>query len=84
MQMEAGLRKQEAEQKMALGQQEFDQKKELMAMELQIQQAELAIKKEELELQRQGLAMKAAAQAAAHKQKMEAIAAKPTKEPVSA
>ena len=82
LQMEAGLRKQEAEQKMTLGQQEFQQKKELMALELQIEQAQLQIKKEEIELQRQGLIMKAQAAAASHKQKMEAIAAKPVKEKV--
>lgn len=57
--------------------QKFQHEKELMILDAQIKQEELVIKHEELNLQRAGLAAKAALQAAAHNQKMEALKAKP-------
>lgn len=60
-----------------LAQQDFENKKNLIVLKAQIDQAELRIKERELQLQEQGLASKAEFQREQHQLKMEALKAKP-------
>lgn len=82
--VEAQVTAAEGQQKMAamkmegqLATEKFQQEKGLMQLEMQIKREELLIKQQELALQRQGLGMKLQLQEATHKMKMEAAAAKP-------
>ena len=74
---------QKATQDAEISKAEFEQKKQLMILQLQIDQAELGIKREELQLQSQAVTMKLQQQTAQHKMKMEQMQAK-EKEPSNA
>ncbi len=84
--MKAKLDAQTAQQDAEISKAEHAMKKELMMLQLDIDKAELAIKREELKMQQQAIDMKLQAQAATHRMKMEALAAKPAekKEPADA
>ena len=74
------LQKMQREEELA--RQDFENKKNLMLLQAQIDQAELDIKRQELAMQREQMGMKMELAAAQHKQKMEA--AKKPKETSSA
>ncbi len=57
---------------------------EIMRLEADLAKQGLLIKQQELQLQREGLAMKQEAAREAHRMKLEAIRAKPKKEPANA
>lgn len=71
---EAEAATQKAQMDMQLAQQEFENKKALMAMQLQIEQAELEIKKQELMLQQQAVGMKLQVQREQHQMKLAQMA----------
>lgn len=72
---------QKSNQDAQIAQMEFNNKKQLMAMQLQIEEAQLQIKREELELQRQGLQDKAAFQREQARLKLEGLQAKAAMQP---
>lgn len=72
---ETAAKTQQAQMDMQIAQMEFEQKKQLMQLEAQLAQMQLEIKKEELQLQAKAVGMKLQQQDAAHRQKMQQIAA---------
>lgn len=89
--IEAQAAAQQTQMDMELSKMEFEHKKQLMQMKVAVEQAELRIKQQELQLQERAVQLKIQQQEAAHRQKMEQIAAQtavaeakatiPTKEP---